>query len=285
MILITGASGNVGVEVIRSLVRDFKGLRLVAGVRDLEKDKKNLSEFDIEYCFLDFTKPKTFDAALENCRILFLLRPPQLADVSIFKPFIATAKTKGVEHIVFLSVQGVEHSKRIPHHKIEQTIRESGIGWTFLRPAYFMQNFETTLKKELVERRRIFLPAGLTKFTLVDVRDVGQVAAAVLSSPEPHIGKAYDLTGPDSLTFGQMAKILSSILRRPIDFESPGLLQFIRYERSEKVPFGFIWMMILLHYFPRFKEEPQTTDWIKKITGKNPFSFNQYIVDNRNNLL
>jgi len=285
MIFITGASGNVGVELIRALTGEAKEIKLVAGIRDFEKDKKILSEFPIEFCAFDFSNPKTFEPALENCRILFLLRPPQLSDVSIFKPLIGMAKKKGVEHIVFLSVQGVENDTRIPHHKIEKLIRDSGMAWTFLRPAYFMQNFATTLKKELVERRRIFLPAGETKFTLVDLRDIGRVAAKVLLNPDSHIGKAYDLTGPDCLTFGQMAKILSSGLRRPIDFESPNLFQFLRYERSEGVSYGFIWVMILLHYFPKFKEEPLTTDWIKKLTHKEPISFAQFVADKRLDLI
>ncbi|MDP5140566.1 MAG: NmrA family NAD(P)-binding protein, partial [Spirosomaceae bacterium] len=90
--------------------------------------------------------------------------------------------------------QGAEDNSVIPHHKIERLIIDSGISYTFLRPAYFMQNFTTTLRKELVENNRIFLPAGEAKFTLVDVQDVGKVAAETLLSSDKHVNIGYDLT-------------------------------------------------------------------------------------------
>jgi len=80
-----------------------------------------------------------------------LLRPPQISDVKkYFAPLVETAKKSSIKHIVFLSVQGVDNSKIIPHHKIEKSIVDSKIIYTFLRPAYFMQNFTTTLRNDLV---------------------------------------------------------------------------------------------------------------------------------------
>ena len=80
-----------------------------------------------------------------------MLRPPQISDVKkYFAPLVETAKKSSIKHIVFLSVQGVDNSKIIPHHKIEKSIVDSKIIYTFLRPAYFMQNFTTTLRNDLV---------------------------------------------------------------------------------------------------------------------------------------
>ena len=160
-ILVTGATGNVGMEVIRALGRLQHSNEVIAAIRDFKVDKEKLAQFNIGYVRFDFTDISTYKPALKNCNILFLLRPPQIADVEkYFYPLIDAAKECGVVHIVFLSVQGVEKSRIIPHHKIEQRIVESKIPYTFLRPAYFMQNFTTTLRDDLFEKKIIYLPAG-----------------------------------------------------------------------------------------------------------------------------
>jgi uncharacterized protein YbjT (DUF2867 family) len=194
-ILITGATGNVGTEVIKSLQNIKHQLDLYAGVRDIIADSIKLSDFKIKFSQFDFTDYKTYKTALEGCDIVFLLRPPQISEVEkYFKPIINTCIDLGVRHIVFLSVQGVEKSQIIPHHKIEKLIVDSKIPYTFLRPAYFMQNFTTTLRNDLIYRKQIYLPAGQAKFTLVDVRDIGEVSASILKNISLHINKSYELT-------------------------------------------------------------------------------------------
>ena len=211
-----------------------------------------------------------------------MLRPPQISEVEkYFKPIINTCKNNGVKHIVFLSVQGVEKSKIIPHHKIEKLIIDSKVSYTFLRPAYFMQNFTTTLYNDLVHKQRIYLPAGNTKFTLVDVRDIGAVSAAILTKISEHINKSYELTCNEKLTFSEMAKILSNILGTDIKYISPNLLSFFFTKRQEKTPTMLILVMIMLHYFPRFQKEPETTKWVQKITNRQPTTFEQFINDNK----
>lgn len=280
-ILITGATGNVGFEVIKSLQKINTTDKIIAGVKDLRKDKAKFEGLDVEFCELDFTNPVTYQNALKNVDYLFLLRPPQLSEVGkYFEPFIKIARECGVKHIVFLSVQGVEKSSIIPHHKIEKLIVESGISFSFLRPAYFMQNFSTTLRQDLVNKNLIFLPAGKAKFTLIDVEDIGKVAAKVLTNPTKHINKSYELTCHEKLTFQEMADKLSKGLGRKITYQSPNLLRFYFQKRSENIAFGFILVLIMLHYLPRFQKVPDNTDWVEKITGKKPKSFKDFVADN-----
>ena len=186
-----------------------------------------------------------------------------------------------MKHIVFLSVQGVEKSKIIPHHKIEKLIVDSKIRYTFLRPAYFMQNFTTTLHSDLVNNKRIYLPAGNAKFTLIDVRDIGLVSANVLTNTSQHINKSYELTCMEKLSFSEMAKILNDILRTNIQYKSPNLISFFLTKRKEKTPTMLILVLIMLHYFPRFQKDPEITDWVEKITSKQPTTFEQFINDNK----
>lgn len=282
-VVITGATGNVGKAVLSSLQNIDHQMDLYAGVRNVEADKISLEGLKTSLLKFDFMDFKTCEAALENCDILFLLRPPQISDTEkYFKPIIDACQDKGVKHIVFLSVQGVENSRIIPHHKIEKLIVGSKINYTFLRPAYFMQNFTTTLRKDLVTKKQIFLPAGESKFTLIDVMDIGEVAANILINIKQHINESYDLTNEEKLTFSQMAKILSNGLGTQIKFQSPNLMRFFLTKRKENMPTMFILVMIMLHYFPRFQKEPETTDWVAKITGRQPRTFAQFISENRN---
>lgn len=284
-ILITGATGNVGSEVIKSIESANAGIKILAGVKDIEPYRGNTERGLLRYVHFDFEDEQSMDQAIASCQILFLLRPPQLANIrKYFKPVIRSASIHNIEHIVFLSVQGAEHSTLIPHHKIEKLIRKSGIPYTFLRPAYFMQNFTTTLRKELVENNLICLPAGEAKFTLVDVAEVGAVAAKVLLNYESHVNQAYDLTNEEQLSFGEMVKILSEALGRDIRFESPSLISFFIKKRKEQVPFAFIFVMIMLHYFPRFGSTPSISNWVEKVSGVKPKTFRAFVEANRANL-
>ncbi|NIJ52593.1 NmrA family NAD(P)-binding protein [Dyadobacter arcticus] len=281
-ILVTGATGNVGAEVIKSLLKVKYDLKLLAGVRDLEIGCKELTDKRISLVRFDFTDTTSYTPALQNCDFLFLMRPPQISEVyKYFGPLLDVAKRVGVKHIVFLSVQGVEKSKIIPHYKIEKLIVASHIPFTFLRAAYFMQNFCTTLKNDLLDRRRIFLPAGGARFAVVDVRDTGHVAAIVLTNATEHINKSYDLTASQLFTFQEMAAKLTSILGVNVKYTSPGLINFFLAKRREGIPINFILVMIMIHYFPRFQKEPIITDCIESITGEEPITFNEFVADHR----
>lgn len=280
-IFITGATGNVGSEVIRALMPLAQKVRVVAGVRDLARDPKQISEKGVEFKHFDFEDAATFLPALSACDLLFLVRPPQLSDVEkYFVPLIAAAKKSAVQHIVFLSVQGVESSTLIPHHKIERLIVKSGLVYTFLRPAYFMQNLTTTLRADLIKHQRVFLPAGDARFTLIHTRDIGAVAAAILSNPAAHQNRAYDLTAEDRLTFAEMTHRISAGIGRNIRYISPSLVRFFIEKRREGVPPGFILVMIMLHYLPRFQKEAPITATVEQLTGRKPVSFNEFVAEN-----
>lgn len=144
-----------------------------------------------------------------------------------------------------------------------------------------MQNFTTTLHNDLVNKKRIYLPAGNAKFTLIDVRDIGAVAATILTNISEHINKSYELTSNKKWTFSEMAKKLSTITNTEIRYISPNLLSFFLTKRREKTPVTFILVMIMLHYLPRFQKEPATTDCVHKIINKQPITFEQFLRDNK----
>jgi uncharacterized protein YbjT (DUF2867 family) len=278
-ILITGATGNVGMEVLKALVPKSEPHRILAGIRDVEKGRETLAGFpDLEVVEFDFDHTDRFGQYLAGIDVLFLLRPPPIADVEkYFRPLVEASVKQGVRHIVFLSVQGADKSKLIPHHKIEKLIIAAGIPYTFLRPAYFMQNFSTTLRNDIVERDRVYLPAGKAKFTVVDLKDLGEVAAQVLLQTEPYRHVAMDLTNDAQLSFSEMCQSLSAVLGRHIEFVSPNLLSFFLEKRKEKVPTPLILVMIMLHYLPRFQSTPPTSGWVERILGRKAIGFEDFV--------
>jgi uncharacterized protein YbjT (DUF2867 family) len=284
-VLITGPTGNVGSAVMDSLKKINGDYEIVAGLRDLTKGEAMFSAGKLSYVQFDFEDVGSFKIALSSCDTLFLLRPPQLANVEkTFKPLIDLAKSCGITHIVFLSVQGVERSRVIPHNKIERLIADSGISFTFLRPAYFMQNFSTTLKDD-IHNREIYLPSGDTKFALIDVRDIGDVAAIVLANPQKYVGEKIELTCQKRLNFAQMTKSLSRILGVLITYKSPNLFSFFVHKRREGVATSFILVLMMLHFLPRFQRLPAITNSMQEITGHMPRDFEAYIRDNKELLL
>jgi uncharacterized protein YbjT (DUF2867 family) len=273
-ILITGATGNVGMAIRQHFVPS-NNQRLYLATR--EKSPSNPDEL-----YFDFEDPEESAESLGHIHTLFLLRPPHISDVkTYFAPIIRKAVEKGVEHLLFLSVQGAEDVSFIPHAKIETLIRESGLPYTFFRPSYFMQNLSTTLLDDIKTKNRIFLPAGKAPFLWVDVSDIGKAIAAVLRNTAAHRNQAYTITGTEYFTFGQVAQMLSQTLERKIDYLSPGLLRFFFAKRREGVGVAYIFVLIMLHYLARFQKVPAISPDLPNLTGEAPATLKQFMESNR----
>jgi uncharacterized protein YbjT (DUF2867 family) len=272
-ILVTGASGNIGYETIRGLWEIKTPHTIFAADYKPENAQKVLAPFGgIQYRKLDFAHAGDFDKALEGIDIVFLLRPPQLADIpKYFAPFAEAMKRHKISKVVFLSVQGVESQSLIPHHKLEKLLVAQRMEYVFLRPSYFMQNLTTTLLHEIKTMDKIFIPSGPLKFNWVDARDIGLVAAHVLSDFDRFSMQALEVTGSEFIGFKKVAQLLSQKLNREIRYESPNLMQFFRAKRNMGVSKAMIFVMIMLHYLPRFgKNLPRLTNVVEDITGKKP---------------
>jgi uncharacterized protein YbjT (DUF2867 family) len=177
--LVTGATGNVGAAVVESLRE--RGVPVAAAVADPARVDGRWDD-EVATVRLDFTDPSTFAGALAGVERVFLIRPPQIADVKrCFVPFIQTARASGVRHVVFSSVAGAQHKTWVPHHKIEVALMTSGLGWTILRPGFFSQNIGDHYRRDILEDGRIYLPAGRGRAAFIDARDVGEAAAVVLA--------------------------------------------------------------------------------------------------------
>ncbi len=277
-ILITGATGNIGTLITEEL-RNEESIRLFAAVRDVERAEEILNgRVSHNIRLLDFEDTRTYAPALEDIDTIFLLRPPQLAAVNkYFLPFLEEAREKDINEIVFLSVQGVEKSRIIPHHKIEDMVISLGFDFVFIRPGYFMQNLTTVLLGDIVNNNRIFLPARDGMFNWVDLADIAKISALVLREFDRHRNSVYTLTGSENMNFSHVADLLSEKLGREISYISPTLLKFFLEKRKEGLPASQIFVMILLHYLPAFERSPLITNDIEKLTGRKPGTLDDFI--------
>jgi uncharacterized protein YbjT (DUF2867 family) len=283
-ILITGASGNVGYETIRGLKEIGSQQEIIAGVRNPKRAENQLAAMEnLSIRKIDFENPATFKEALEGIDVVFLLRPPNLADIPrYFEPFIASMQQKGINKIVFLSVQGVENQKFIPHYKIEKLILDRGLEYVFLRPGYFMQNLTSTLLPEIKKEGKIFIPSGNLKLNWVDVRDIGLVGAHILNDFESFKDRSYEITGSEFEDFNYAANILSHALGKNIKYESPNLLKFYIQKRKLGIDRNMIFVMIMLHYFPRFgRNKQKLTNTVNEITGREPIKLRDFVERNK----
>lgn len=278
-ILITGATGNIGIELIKYLYLLNTENRIIAGVRNIEKARQFFKEYDkLEYVHFDFENPQTFDKSLKNIDSIFLLRPPHISDIeTYFKPLISKIKENGINEIVFLSVQGAEKSKVIPHNKIEGLIKKYGIEYVFLRPSYFMQNLTTTLYNDIKNKRKIILPSAKAKFNWIDIENIAETAALVLHQFDKYKNRAIELTGYENLNFYEVVDLINQSVENKIEFKPVNPLKFYNIKKKEGMITGMILVMIMLHFLPRFQKVPIISNFYEKISGKKPTMLKEFI--------
>jgi len=275
-VLVTGAPGNVGTPLVAELLALGATVRVAAF--HPEAARAALGE-GAEIVPFDFGDPATF-GAFDGVERMFLLRPPAIADVKgVIVPALAEARRRGVRHVVFLSIQGAERNRLVPHRKIEDALRRSGMAWTFVRAAYFMQNLSTTHVADIREHDEVFIPAGRRSRTAhVDARDVAAVAARALVEPG-HEGRAYEPTGPAALTYDEVAAAISTAAGRPIRFADPGLVAYWRRMRGRGMPRAMVGVTIGIYLAARLGLAAGITDDVRAVTGRDPIAFGTFAQD------
>lgn len=278
-ILVTGATGNIGLEVVHYLSEMNSGSEVCLAVRKKNRVKetfKNFPNFPLRQ--FDFENEDSYSEAFKKVDILFLLRPPHISDVEmVFRPLLISAKENGVNKVVFLSVQGAEKSKVIPHNKIERLIQELRFQYIFVRPSYFMQNLTTTLLPEIVINKSITLPSGKAKFNWIDVKNIGEATAKLILDFENYQNQAFEITGTENKCFGEVASLITLISGERIRFNSINPISFYFRKKKEGIESGFAAVMTILHFLPRLQTEPTVSDTYQKLTGMKPTTLKEFI--------
>jgi uncharacterized protein YbjT (DUF2867 family) len=278
-VLVTTALGNVGQHV----VTECATLGLEVRAADLAAERVRRIFPAIEATSLDFLDRTTFAPALRGVKRVFLLRPPPLGDMKrTLCPFIDAAYAAGVEHVVFLSVLGAEKMRWVPHFTVEQHLVARGNDYTILRPGFFAQNLESAYRADIVEDARLYVPAGNGRIAFVDARDIGAVAARTMQRPADYRRTALTLTGPRSLTFEEVASLLSDVLGRRIRYEAasiPGYALHLR--RARKLPFMQVLIQTLLHVGLRRGDAEHIDAAVERVLGRSARDLSEYVRDAR----
>ncbi|SEN06146.1 NAD-dependent epimerase/dehydratase family protein [Cryobacterium sp. TMT1-3] len=275
LILVTGATGNVGRVVVERLLA--AGCRVRAAGRTAESVTQIFGD-RVDAVTLDFTDHTTWTAAFEGIQRMFLLRPPQLGKPKKqMLPALEFAKKSGVKQIVFLSLQGAEKNKVVPHAAIEAWLRTSGVTWTFVRASFFHQNLSTTHLTDVRDRDEIVVPAGRGATAFVDAEDVGAIAADALLNPLTHANTATTVTGNEALTYEQIALILSAELGRTIRYARPGIARYIWHARHTLgMPWGMVLVTAAIYTTARLGLAANLSDEVRPVLGRDPIGFAEF---------
>jgi uncharacterized protein YbjT (DUF2867 family) len=174
----------------------------------------------------DFADRGTWARALAGVDRVFFTLPPTVDVGRSVIPFIDQAMEQaGVRQIVFLSAPGARLDPRSPHHLVELYLKRTRTPFTILRPTILMQTLTTLYRDDIRLRGELVLPAAGASAAFVDAADVGRVAARVLTGPR-HLGKTYALAGEQSLSFEQVAGLLSAELDRTIRYTATSPAEF-----------------------------------------------------------
>jgi len=285
MLLVTGATGNVGKAVITALAD--RGISVRALVRDPVRLPANRPP-NLDVVTGDLADEQSLTRALEGVEAAFLASSFNPRMVELQSRFIAAAKAAGVRRLVQLSGVGADARMCCARTlrwlgQIETVAKASELAVTHLRPTFYMQNL-LAFAPTIAAQGLIAGPFRSTKWTWVDARDVGAVAAAALTD-DKHAGQTYTITGAESLTYQEVADRLSRALNRSIKYlditanETRGRLQAAGDSPvmiEAKLELWDACASNLVNVAP--------TTVVKDVTGREPRSIEQFVQDYRDRL-
>ena len=273
-ILVIGGTGHVGSEVVKELQKRKADIRLL-----VRKDDISISP-GVEKAVGDLLDPVSVQKAMEGVDKLYLLNavlPDELTQGLIAYDL---AKKLKLSHVVYHSVFRVEHFKDVPHFAsklaIENALKEFDVPFTILRPNYFSQN-DATLKEPLTKAGIYPVPLGDVGVSVVDVRDIAEAAAIVLTSGE-HSGKTYNLNGPEVVSGPKAASIWGEVLGKKIQYTGHNMDAFEEQMRKKAPSWSaFDIRMMFEGYLERgFVAEDGDLETLTKILGHAPRRYEDF---------
>lgn len=277
-VVVTGAGGNVGGTVVRSLIA--AGIRPRAAGRDPAALARRYP--GVECVPLDLGDPATFAPGLARASGLFLIRPPAIVRVGpTLNALLDVATAENVGHVVFCSVSGAETNRVVPHHRVETYLQASGLPWTILRPGFFAQNLGDAYRQDISHDRRIHLPAGDGRAAFIDVRDIGDAVACVFSDPAAHAGAEYTLTGPEALNFAEVATILTAELGEQVVYEQATIAGYMLHLQHQELPLPQVLVQTILHTGLRSGQAETVDPTLEELLGRPPRTLAEYVHDHR----
>jgi|ERR1035441_6247497 uncharacterized protein YbjT (DUF2867 family) len=273
-ILVVGGTGNVGAEVVKELQKRNADIRLLVRKEGTPTPK------GVEVAIGDLLDPVSVQKALDGVDKLYLLNavtPDELTQGLIAYDL---AKRLKLKHIVYHSVFRVDHFKDVPHFAsklaVESAMREFDVPFTIIRPNYFNQN-DATLKDALTKVGIYPMPLGQVGISAVDIRDIAEATAIALTSGG-HLGKTYNLNGPEVLSGPKVASIWSGLLGKDIRYSGDDMDVFEEQMRKRAPSWSaFDIRMMFQGYLERgFAAEAGDVETLTEILGHTPRRYEDF---------
>ena len=277
MIVVTGATGRIGKELVRLLAERGETVRAVA------RHAKPRDELPgVERLAVDLGQRELLSSAFAGADRLFLLTANSEDMVRLQKNALAAARDAGVKQVVKLSALGAsDHSRSVIglwHYNVERVLQESGLAWTVLRPHHFMDNL-LDQRETIVHGRVVYSAAGEGRIPFIDTRDIAAAAAVALTEPG-HAGKVYTLTGPRALSYREATEVLSKTTRRPLacvaETEDEA---WARLRRAGEPVWRIAALLAIASYQRAGGATEQVTATVEELTGRPPLTFEQFARD------
>ena len=279
MILITGATGKTGSATAKSLGE--KGETFRALIRNEEK-KEGLESLGGEVVIGSIENTEVVNQSMQGVKTVLVLLPNSESQLALEKQLVDSAKQAGVERIVKMSsIEATpDATSPIPklHLESEEYIKQSGLAWTMIKPNFYMQNLLASAGT-IKEQGKIFLPMGDGKTGMIDTTDVGKVLAKVLSE-DGHESMNHEITGPEILSFYEVAEIFSQVLGKQVDYVD---VPMDAYKETLGQFLTNQWHLdAVIDLFKGIAEGgiEDKTDTFNELMGETPKSLSQFLAEN-----
>ncbi len=274
-ILVTGATGNIGGEIIRQLKEENADFVAATNSRIID---------GVDSVSLNFADMKSLETAMEGISTLFMVLANDPNMITWGKNVIDSAKKCGVAHIVRSGGSLADGNSDIGVRKAlaetDQYLKESGVDYTIIAPNFFMQNF-INFHGDDYKNGALYLPAGDGKVAWVDVRDIGAVNTTVLLNPEKYRNQTLVITGPNALSYGETVAIMNDVLGKDTTYIAVSDDDAIKTMTEMQFPEFVINLMMDLNRCIREGLAKEITTTVKDVTGKEAISFKQFVEVNK----
>ena len=270
---VTGSTGWLGGLVADDLAA--RGTRQRLLVRDRASAPELPGSEALQCSYRDAVAAR---AALDGVETLFMVSAAESADrLDEHRAFVDAAASAGVRHLVYISFFGAAPDATFTlardHAATEQHIRDSGMAWTFLRDNLYLEFVDQMVGADGVIRG----PAGDGRAAVVSHADIARAAVAVLLDPDAHAGATYDLTGPDALTFTEMAAVVSDVTRREVRFHDETVEEAYASRAGYGAPDWQVDAWVSTYLAVRAGELDGVSDAVERLTGRRPVSLREHL--------
>ncbi|MBK8395296.1 MAG: NAD(P)H-binding protein [Leptospiraceae bacterium] len=276
-VFVYGANGNIGSKVMEGLLE--RGHEVYAASRYPEKGK---TAANLHWVFADASTPTKGLEVLEKVDAAFFISPPGLTNqYDILNPWLEKAKTVKLNKFVLNTAMGVEYAPpEAPFRKLELALESSGLSYNIIRPNWFMQNFQTYWIGGILKDKKIYFPGGDAKVSFINVNDIADTAISLLLTDE-HKNNAFALTGKEAISHSQVADKISNATGLSISYADITPEEFKKSLLSAGLPEDYADFMVYIAGSLKQGNSSPIVDSVKKITGKDPVSFDEYANENK----